>query len=189
MSIISTKDFLPKKPTIKQITIMALLIAIEVILSRFLAIPTPIIKISLNFLPIVMMAIICGPIYAGIGAAMGDFIGAMLFPFGPYFPGFTLTAFLIGLTYGIFLYKKELAGSLGLIRIFCAAVFVTVLIQLGIETIWVAMIMTGNPESSYESFWQAYTALLLTRSIRTAIMLPIQVVLIRLLPLVTKHII
>jgi len=189
MSIISTKNLLPNKPTVKQITIMALLIAIEIILSRLLAIPTPIVKISLNFLPIVMMAIILGPIYAGIGAAMGDFIGAMLFPFGAYFPGFTVTAFLIGFTYGIFLYKRELEGNIGFIRIFCAAVFVTVLIQLGIETLWVAIIAVANPESGHEVIGQAYKALLLTRAVRTAIMLPVQVVLIRLLPLVTRYII
>jgi len=186
---INTKELLPKKLTANHIAIMALLIAIEVVLSRFFAIPTPIVKISLNFLPIVIMAILFGPIYAGIGAAMGDFLGAMLFPVGPFFPGFTLTAFLIGVTYGFLLYKGKFEGNTGLITVFLAAFIVTVVWQLGVETLWVAIIMMGNPDSEHASLKDAYFAWFSIRAVRTAFMLPIQVILIRLLPLVTKHII
>jgi len=177
-----------KMITLRETIFLALLIAMEIVLSRFLSIQTPTLKISFAFLPIAFAGMLFGPIWAGIAGALADFLGALLFPIGAFFPGFTLTAFLIGFTYGIFLYKKELAGSLGLIRIFCAAVFVTVLIQLGIETLWVAIITVGNPESGYDVIGQAYKAWFLTRAVRTAIMLPIQVVLIRLLPLVTKNI-
>lgn len=33
-------------------------------------------------------------------------IGATLFPFGAFFPGFTVTAGLVGLIYGLFLHQK-----------------------------------------------------------------------------------
>ena len=157
-------------------------------MSRLLAIPTPVVKISMSFLPIAMMAIMYGPVYAGIGAAMSDFIGSMMFPVGAYFPGFTLTALLIGVVYGLFLYKGKLEGDAGLVKVFAAAFIVTVILQLGIDTLWVAIITMGNPDYEYASLKDAYFAWFSIRAVRTAIMLPLQVVLIRLLPLVTKHI-
>ena len=38
--------------------------------------------------------------------AVSDLIGATLFPFGAFFPGFTVTAGLVGLIYGLFLHQK-----------------------------------------------------------------------------------
>ena len=85
----------------------ALLVAIEIIISRFLGIATPIVKISFSFIPLSILAVMYGPVYSCVGAGLADFIGAILFPIGPYFPGYTVTAALTGLTYGFFLYKRK----------------------------------------------------------------------------------
>ena len=37
-----------------------------------------------------------------------DYIGAHLFPFGEYFVGFTISAIIKGLIYGVFLYPGNL---------------------------------------------------------------------------------
>ena len=85
------------KYNIKRIATLGLLIAMEVVLSRFLSIATPILKISLAFIPVVAAAILYGPVWAGSVAALGDLLGALLFPIGVYFPGFTVTAFISGM--------------------------------------------------------------------------------------------
>lgn len=95
------------KITTKNLTTMALLIALEIILSRFLSLSAWNTKIGFSFVPVVIAAILLGPVYAGIVGALADFIGAILFPIGAYFPGFTLTAFLTGMVYGLFLYKQQ----------------------------------------------------------------------------------
>ena len=41
---------------VRKITTIALLIAVEILLSRFLSIATPIVKIGFSFLPIAMIA-------------------------------------------------------------------------------------------------------------------------------------
>ena len=176
-----------KKITLKEMAILALLIAMEVILTRFLSIQTPVVRIGFGFLPIVIIAMLYGPVYAGVAAAMADFLGAMLFPIGAYFPGFTFTAFLIGLVYGYFLYKKkpqniedtETIESKGttnkatlvrdLLRISAAAFIVTVILQLALDTLWISII-TGSE----------YMVWLPLRAVRTAFMLPIQIILISL---------
>jgi len=88
-----------------------------------------------------------------------------------FFPGFTLTAGMLGATYGILLHKK-----VNLLRIVIAALIVTVVIQLGIETLWLAILFGDG-----DSLFSMYYAMLPWRLVRTAIMFPVQVILIKLL--------
>src|SRR5690606_32512622 len=91
----------------KTIAFMGLLVGTEVVLSRFASISLWNAKIGFGFVPLVIAAILMGPIKAGIVGALADFIGATLFPIGTYFIGFTITNFLTGVVLGMFLYKKQ----------------------------------------------------------------------------------
>lgn len=79
----------------KKIILSALLLATLFILSRILSIKTSLFVISLSFIPIMISAIYLGPKYTALIAGLGDLIGAILFPFGAYFPGFTITAVIM----------------------------------------------------------------------------------------------
>ena len=96
-----------QKFSTRTLTTLAMLIAIEVILSRFLSVNAWNIKIGFGFIPVVIAAVLYGPLAGGIVGALSDFIGALLFPIGTYFPGFTLSSFLMGVVFGLFLYKKQ----------------------------------------------------------------------------------
>lgn len=153
-----------KNFTTKQMIIIALMIAVEIVLTRFLSIQLPTIRIGFGFLPIAVVAMLYGPVWAGIAAVLGDIIGVTFFsPFG-IFPGFTLTALLIGVVYGIFLYKHPKS----LHRTCFAVLIVTIVLQLLLDTYWL-QIMTG----------QGFIAMLPPRVIRTIIMIPIQIILIQ----------
>ena len=91
---------------LKKIILSGIFLALLIVLNRFVSIKTPLLVISFSYVPIMVSAILLGPKYSTIIAALGDFIGAILFPFGTYFPGFTFSAALTGLIYGVFLYKK-----------------------------------------------------------------------------------
>lgn len=96
-----------KKKNVNMLVMLGLLTAMEIVLSRFFSISVWNIKIGFSFIPIVLGAAMYGPLAGGVIGALGDFVGAILFPIGAYFPGFTLTAFLMGAVYGIFLHKKQ----------------------------------------------------------------------------------
>ena len=92
----------------RMIAIMGLLIALMVTLSRLVAIETPFIKISVTFIPQVIMGILFGPFWSGIGAVLADLVGMALFSKSTFFIGFTLNAFIEGAIYGFFFYRKEI---------------------------------------------------------------------------------
>ena len=90
-----------KKIPVKNIALMGLLIALQIVFVRFLSIQTWNLKISFGFLPLVMAAIILGPVESAVVGAAADFLGAVIFPTGPYFPGMTITALLTGIVWEV----------------------------------------------------------------------------------------
>lgn len=154
------------KGKLKTLVNVSLLVAMEVVLARFLSINTPIVRIGFGFVPIAICAMMYGPALAGVAGAMGDIIGATLFPTGAYFPGFTLSAALTGVVFGLFLYRRK--GNMPQLT---AAVAVNSLgISLLLSTLWLS-ILFGT------SYWQ----LLPTRIVQNLIMIPVQFVVLRLL--------
>jgi ECF transporter S component (folate family) len=93
-------------------------------------------------------------------------MGMMIFPKGAYFPGFTLSAFMTGAIYGIFLYRKPVT----IVNVSKSVVLITLLVDLVLNTLWLSMI-TGN----------AALALLVPRIYKSLIMLPIQVITVHVL--------
>jgi len=128
-----------KNLTTKMIVLLGLLTAAEIVLSRFCSFNTWNLKIGVSFIPVALAAMLWGPISGGIVAALGDFLGAILFPIGAYFPGFTATAFLTGCVYGLFLYRKQ-----SLPRVLCVIAVNGVMGTLLLNTLWIS-IAYGSP--------------------------------------------
>ncbi|MCI9417491.1 MAG: folate family ECF transporter S component [Eubacterium sp.] len=145
------------KMSVKSVSVVGLLVAMEIILARF-SIHTWNIKIGFSFVPIVVAAIFYGPIAGGLVGAIGDVISAVLFPVGAYFPGFTLTAFLTGAVFGWFFRKKVSLGN-----VILSVLIAQVLISQVMNTYWISFLY-GSP------FW----LLFLTRIYQTAGMFVVQ---------------
>ncbi len=128
----------------KKILLCALFIASKIVLSRILSIKTPILTIGFAFVPTILGAIILGPKYSTFIATISDIIGALLFPTGSYFVGFTITSFLAGLTYGLILYRKEFKLDKNFtIRLIICSVIVSLLLNGLLNTIWIIIISKG----------------------------------------------
>lgn len=148
--------------TTKLITV-AFFIAIEVVLTRYLSIDTGILRIGFGFLPVAMLGIIYGPVWSASAYVIGDVLGMLIFPKGAYFPGFTLTAALTGLVFGLVLYKKQITWK----RALAASLIVVVGLNLCLDTYWLHILMG-----------QGYLAMLPARLIKCAFSIPVQTVLI-----------
>ena len=154
----------------RTLVIMAMLVAVEIVLSRFLSISAWNTKIGFAFVPVVVAAVLLGPLEAGCVAALADFLGAVLFPVGPYFPGFTLTAFLMGLVYGLFLYKGQ-----SLLHILMAVAIHQFILSLLLNTLWIS-VLYGSP------FGPLLVSRLPQCAILTAVQLVVNQLIVRLAP-------
>ena len=135
-------------------------------LSRFWSISTQFGKIGFAFVPLAVCGMLFGPWWAALCGGLADFLGAILFPIGPYFPGFTLSNALTGMVFGLCLYQrfagwKHIAG---------AAAVNNVIISLLISTYWLHLLY-GSP----------YLGLLPTRVVQCVVMIVLEFVVIRLI--------
>lgn len=147
----------------QKIVYAGLLTGITVVLARFLSLKTDLVRISFEFFPIAVSAIILGPFLGGVTGALADLIGAIAFPHGAFFPGFTFSAFLTGLIYGFMLYKKPIT----LTRTIITAVIKVTIVDLFLVTLWLIILLKLPLE-----------ALLIERLIKCAIVLPMEIILI-----------
>lgn len=151
--------------TVQSLAVMATLVAMEIVLSRLLSYSVWDMKIGFAFLPVVIAAIVLGPVRAAIVAALADFMGVILFPIGPYFPGFTLTAALVGALYGLFLHRNQPFW-----KILVSVSIHQLILSLLLNTYWIS-VLYGSP----------YTPLLITRLLQCAVMIPVELFIIGLM--------
>lgn len=147
------------KMSVKSISIIGILVAMEIILARF-SIHTWNLKIGFSFVPVVVAAIFYGPVTAGLVGAIGDIMGYILFPVGAYFPGFTLTAFVTGMIFGFFLRKSR-----SVLNIVLAVLCVQIFVSQFMNTYWISFLY-GSP----------YWALFATRIYQTAAMIAVEII-------------
>ena len=100
-------DFKSNREKIFYIVMTAFLIALYVIFDKCLTVlVSPILKtVSINFLPVIVAAMLLGPVSSAAVFCVGDVIGSTLFPTGgaPFYM-LWVTYFLMGFVYGLFLY-------------------------------------------------------------------------------------
>ncbi len=122
-----------------------LLIALEILLSRFVQIPVPGFalskdRISLGFLPVAAGGMLYGPFGGGLIAALSDIIRAILLPQGGAInPLFTVTAALRGVLYGLFLKKGQNPK-----RILAVSAIIFFVVNLGLNSAFTAYSYGGT---------------------------------------------
>jgi len=154
-----------KKFDAKMLAVMAMLVALHVVLSRFLSINAFNLKIGFAFVPIFLAAYLFGPVEAALVGALGDFVGATLFPIGAYFPGFTLTCALTGIVFGLLLHREQ-----SLVRVILAAAINQFILGLLLNTYWIH-VLYGTP----------FKALFAVRIVQAAVLFVVEVVVMMLL--------
>ncbi len=155
-----------KQTYLFKIILTALLIALNLVLERIV----PSYKlwnqdISFGFVAIAFAAAFLGTPYAVAVAGMGDLIGSLVFPFGAYFPGFTLTNCIYGLILGEFLYKNATPVKV----IICVALN-KILCSLILNTLWISIMYRGGVD--------AFFVVLVPRLIGTAITTAIELIML-----------
>ena len=154
-----------QKNLTKRLCVIAVLIAMQIVLGRIAAINVGnYLKISFGFIPIAVCGILTGPFWTLLMASVCDILGALLFPTGAFYWGFTLVAAAGGLIYGLFLYQKKE----NLLRCMLCTLTVAMICNILLNTVFLiqigAMVGPGN-----EGFW----TVMWTRVLKNLIQFPV----------------
>ena len=117
----------------------AALIAVNIILTKLLSITFVYVRISFNFLPIFLGSMLYGPLVGGVTALLADILGVIIVG-EPLFWGYSVSAFLYGVTYGAFLYKRKMTNT----NLIACIVLQTIFIDMLLGALW-ANIFFGKP--------------------------------------------
>ncbi len=147
---------------------LAMLTALEVILSRLVpVVSSQQIKVSFAFVPVAIAAYLYGIKGGALVAGVSDVIGALMFPVGEFFPGFTLTAVLEGVCFGIFLGKLFDGKTNDFVRSVIPVTITQIFLSLGLNTFWISY-MYHSP----------YLGVLMPRIVQTLVLIAVQSVVI-----------
>ena len=146
------------------LALTALLIAMNIALDLMgleLRLP-PDLKIGFGFLANAAVGMLFGPSVAMLAGVCTDLLGYFAggFTMGGYFPGFTLTAIVAGLFWGLWMYPRRVS----LWRAIGAKVCINLFCNIGLNTLWLTM--TGG---------KAMSVLLVARVPKNLLMLPVEI--------------
>ena len=120
-----------QKNLTKRLCVIAVLIAMQIVLGRLASINVgSYLKIGFGFIPIAVCGILTGPVWTLLMASICDILGALLFPSGAFYWGFTLVAAIGGLIYGLFLHNHKPNLIRCLICTFIIAVICNIILHL-----------------------------------------------------------
>ena len=117
---------------LRKLIVTALMIALYLLLDSVSVDITPTTRLTVSFLTRALVGFLCGPMLGMAAGALSDILGAWIFPRGAYYPGFTITAIVGGLLYGLILYKRKPT----LVRSFAAKGAINVVCNLLMNTFW-----------------------------------------------------
>ena len=139
------------------------MIALNVVLSRFLSVSSGWMRIGVAFIPVAIGSMLCGPVFGGVAAAVADVLGFFIVPTGGYIYGITISAFLSGAIFGLLLYQKKPS----VIRILIASALSCLVVEAGLNSFWLYLALAGQLKVSF-------MAIFLPRLLYNLIMIPIE---------------
>lgn len=141
------------------IVVLGVLLAVGLVLNQ-LTFGTQFIQFGFGFAVMALTSAWYGPWWSAAIAMIADIIGTLLTG-GGYFPGFTLSAILSAIIYGLFLYQHQATWT----RVILSQLIISTIVSTILNTWWLN-IMYKTP----------FMALLSTRIIKEIITTPIQII-------------
>ena len=138
---------------------LSMFVVLQIVFTLFIGVATPITRITLTFVPMAVAGMMYGPVFGLVAALTADLIRATLWPIGPFFFGFSVSAAMVGALYGL-LYKKEDMKK----SIIFIAIFKGIVIHLFLNTFWVSIVAKAP-----------YSAILVPRIVKELFLIPIEI--------------
>ncbi len=126
----------------KYLVMAAFLSAISIILTRFFYImPTPQLRFSIGYMPIMLSGLLFGPIIGALTGIVADLVGVLINPQGTFHLGFTISSMLVGLIPAlIIIFFKDSNNKKLKKPIILSCIFVCILVCILLNTYWLSLL-------------------------------------------------
>lgn len=125
------KTSLRKTFSTQNLVMMAALIAMQIILARFLSIQaSDTLRISFESIPVILAGMWLGPLPGAIVAVLADFLGTIIHGYGAWFPPLVLGPLAVGVLSGVatkYIFRSPLAETKDTWKVAAIAVVVGIL--------------------------------------------------------------
>lgn len=137
----STLSFAGPRFTTKNMTLAAMLVALQVILERLSIGDPSVLEFGFGFIATALIGYCLGPWIGGWAMVVNDLISNTILSSGSmFFPGFTVSAFISGVIAGMFLYNQKITWR----RIFIYEFFQILITNVIFTTLWLYLMSLSS---------------------------------------------
>lgn len=156
----------------RNLILMAALIAMQIILARFLSIQaSDILRISFESVPIVLAGMWLGPLSGAIVALIADILGTVLSGYGIWFPPIALGPILVGVISGLstkYVFRSDLSSTRDSWKVILTVVVAGIVNNFLVGTVTTTMysiIVMGNTNAFSVLLWTNFLGRLTTKPV------------------------
>lgn len=156
----------------RNLILMAALIAMQIILARFLSIQaSDILRISFESVPIVLAGMWLGPLSGAIVALIADILGTVLSGYGIWFPPIALGPILVGVISGLstkYVFRSDLSSTRDSWKVILTVVVAGIVNSFLVTTVTTTMysiIVMGNTNAFSVLLWTNFLGRLTTKPV------------------------
>ncbi len=146
---------------LRMLTFAALCCALSIVVGALYVVVGDNLRVYFTFFITAVGCAVYGPVAGMVVAVVTDTLNFLLFPSGPYFPGYMLGEMLAALIYGIFLYRKKIT----VLRLFSAKLLVNYIVNVLLGCLWSKML-----------YGQGYLYYLAKSLVKNTLLLPLEVI-------------
>lgn len=150
------------KLSVYSIAVLGLMIAVEIVLERFLSFSTPITRVGFAFVARCLTGMLFGPWISAFAGFAADAIGGYMI-YGSLNPGISVVAVLRGFIWGLCLNKRTK---------FNARLSVAILL----DQLFCSLVLTTGALYFFSGTGKTFFAIMASRSVQVCVMLPIEFV-------------
>ena len=148
--------------SLRRLTFAALICALSVVVGALYVVVGDNLRVYFTFFVSAVGCAVYGPVLGMAVAVVTDTLNFLLFPSGPYFPGYMFSEMVAALIYGLFLYRRKIT----VLRLFCAKFLVNYLVNVGLGSLWSQML-----------YGKGYLYYLVKSLVKNSLLLPLEVML------------
>lgn len=146
--------------SLRRLVFAALMCALSIVVGALYVTVGDNLRVYFTFFISAVGCAVYGPVMGALVAAVTDTLNFMLFPSGPYFPGYLLSEMVAAMVYGLLLYRRKIT----VLRLFTAKFLVNYLVNVGMGSLWSQML-----------YGKGYLYYLVKSLVKNSLLLPLEV--------------